>query len=499
MSSFLVPETIKQQFIPYVLLPKFGSGPPSKFQFFSFKQSYGKDYTSSTERICGTSAMLNICPSSIYQHFKNDIANKLLYDSSVTYENISDKDTVSNLTFESILNELPGIQIREYTPNARLNQVLELFVTTINGIFGLFSSNNDSNSKDELPLKYQFGRVWDTIKYTYNQFISNLQEIPNFPSKDDFCVNDNYKNLVMNFPYTLYYLLQSCYTTNIYEIPGITTTKDLYSSNGSAGWLDANSQLSLGKIGIINNIPIIGKLLDFALGNIGIDYMPWWKADSGSSTREPEITVEFDLFNDTLDASIVNFIYVNTLIPNNRWLQYGIIRHSSSLYDVRLEGYNRLFACTGDFNVTYKGVLRSPSFKFYSKLFKTHLNTCQIDEKWTEDENINNLWLNSFIRIPDIYHIKMTFKSLLPANFNNYIFSISNNTSNLFNEVDERGQTTGGEVDNCVKAFFDQINNIMNDGKNYYNTTARQNMKNQYTIDKYWNLDTNAANANSTV
>ena len=34
---------------------------------------------------------------------------------------------------------------------------------------------------------------------------------------------------------------------------------------------------------------------------------------------------------------------------------------------------------------------------------------------------------SSEIKIPDIYRVKMTFKSLLPANFNNFLFAYAAN------------------------------------------------------------------------
>lgn len=33
-----------------------------------------------------------------------------------------------------------------------------------------------------------------------------------------------------------------------------------------------------------------------------------------------------------------NFIFVNTIVPNNMWLQYHMLAHSQCLYDVKIEG-----------------------------------------------------------------------------------------------------------------------------------------------------------------
>ena len=48
--------------------------------------------------------------------------------------------------------------------------------------------------------------------------------------------------------------------------------------------------------------------------------MPWWDAAGAFKTREPEIEITFDLFNDTAESSMINFIFVNTIIPNNKWI-----------------------------------------------------------------------------------------------------------------------------------------------------------------------------------
>jgi hypothetical protein len=46
--------------------------------------------------------------------------------------------------------------------------------------------------------------------------------------------------------------------------------------------------------------------------------MPRWNP-SGSGKCE-QIGFSFDLFNDTMDAALKNFIFVNTIIPNNLWM-----------------------------------------------------------------------------------------------------------------------------------------------------------------------------------
>lgn len=112
-------------------------------------------------------------------------------------------------------------------------------------------------------------------------------------SKDVYKDNTKWPgSFVMAFPYTLYYRLQSCVTTNIYEIPAQSSSKTILNSGGGmAGWTDGGDDLmSAGGFrmtGLLGKIPVIGSLANMILGNIGINYMPWWNAESGSKTKEP--------------------------------------------------------------------------------------------------------------------------------------------------------------------------------------------------------------------
>lgn len=58
-----------------------------------------------------------------------------------------------------------------------------------------------------------------------------------------------------------------------------------------SGWTDGGSDfMSSGGFrmsGILGKIPVIGSIANMMLGNIGINYMPWWNAESGAKTKEP--------------------------------------------------------------------------------------------------------------------------------------------------------------------------------------------------------------------
>ena len=74
------------------------------------------------------------------------------------------------------------------------------------------------------------------------------------------------------------------------------------------------------------------------------------------------------------------------------------------MYDIKIEGINRLYACAGDFNVTYDGVLRDPPQSFINTLIKSYTNENMDKEKFKE-----NILANHLIKIPDVYHVNMQF------------------------------------------------------------------------------------------
>ena len=87
----------------------------------------------------------------------------------------------------------------------------------------------------------------------------------------------------------------------------------LYSSNGNAGWDSGSIDLLVG--------PVKGnEFLKTLLGDVRMHYLKTWDAEAGSKTVGDTLTIHLDLYNDTEAAAITNFIFVNTLIPNNRWI-----------------------------------------------------------------------------------------------------------------------------------------------------------------------------------
>ena len=286
----------------------------------------------------------------------DDISYKLLY------ANKNGNFTNESLTLADILNSIPGVSIREFLPDTRLDQCINMFVDFMSNMTKIITgdeksttsestsestdqngTNNAAKKTDEDSWASKFKKVMAATWYTMRYFVgatdpnlfNDLILSGNFPFENynpevyTKLFSDKSKGLyVMTFPYTLYYRLQSCVTTNVYEVPGTDSNKRIISSSGKNGWTDGGSDLmSAGGFrisGLLDKIPVIGSLANMILGNIGINYMPWWNAESGTKTPEPEISIKFDLFNDTADAAMKNFIFVNTIVPNNKWIQYNM-------------------------------------------------------------------------------------------------------------------------------------------------------------------------------
>jgi len=243
---------------------------------------------------------------------------------------------------------------------------------------------------------------------------------------------------IKDFPYMMYYRLLSCTSLNIYEIPCVS--EQLWQTDGSTGWdIEAFRLTDMISGGDRKNGgSMVTKVLDMVTGGLRdvikraqVNYMPKW--DPSGNGMQDGLVVTFDLFNDTAEAAMKNFIFVNTIIPNNMWMQYGMLKHSPCVYDVKIEGVKRLFMCAADFKVKAGGLMRTPPSSWIQELCNKHANNGGDDGKsagnWSPDALIESIRAGNLIKLPDVYTVEMTFKSLLPVNFNNFLYDFSRNGS----------------------------------------------------------------------
>lgn len=305
------------------------------------------------------------------------------------------------------------------------------------------------------------------LKHTKSSFYTGVFDAFNkLISIDGAYNNVDDKKIVIDFAYMLYYRLLDTSTTNNYILP--FNSSELLKGNGDIGW-DSNSfgGGALGKLGFLG---------DFISKGINLTVTPIWQGMSGSEGYTLDFTV--NLFNDTLEHSIANYIFINTIIPQNLPTHYGIFQQPPSVYDLKIEGFNRLFMCSGKFNCNYKGVLRVPSNAFIAQLEKS-VNTNVLPKTFVE-----NMVNKKQIKIPDIYELHLTFKSLLPNTFNNFIFQYAlNDNVTMYNNgnVDEKGWVSNEKNKDAFKTWSemrirhgkkltDDINAIDNNGAPSYVT-----------------------------
>ena len=422
-SLFSIPGNVKQGFLPFCLDPSAtinssmlqGSDLKSaKPQIFSFRP-YTLDNAQEYPR-----AEITPYPASMKRYIRDDIGSKLIYDNSCW-------DFGAELSFNRLMDNMPGIQIREYLPDSRMDQVLNTFSAFMDGFsFAMNDASGEEVESGTDGFKVKMSKLGIRLKNfvlllkdNWQGILDPLLDMDNLLGNSDdsfgnFSKHDSsYQNYVLKFPYMMYYLFLSSTTTNIYELP--YSGKSIMSSDGSQGWNKngIDSLVSEGKNG-----GLVSKLLNFVGKNIRLNTTPTWSPADGQGL---DVEFEVDLFNDRMDTAINNFILVNTLIPNNMWMQYHIYQHSPSVYDVKIEGLNRLYMCAGKFDCEGLGVLRNPPEEFFNELENCMNPNFDIQARY--------LFQDRLVKIPDIYRLKLKFTTLIPMNFNNYLYGYSRNVN----------------------------------------------------------------------
>lgn len=538
-----IPGNIKQYMLPFQLKPDSGinqsydssdkvQGPP---QYFTFKNKSYNTYKNQA----GGCGQLRIFPSSLNEEIMtndiiDDVSYKVLYDSDVVNGIIAkDRKDKVGISLTNLTDNIQSVTIREYLPDTMLEQCINFFINLFNSFMDLFrgafntstpknetsaeqkspdaksaetktktqtdSSDNNGQEATETKNVSFGGRLLETVYYFMQQLLGVTKSDPEASSMWGGFVNgakinmltseypqrdgDDYDAVVkiIKMPYILYYRLQSTVTTNIYELPFLDESKLINKSNGTIGWQATGLAItSFFKM----QIDIINKLI----GNIKTNYMPFWDPTKTDNGEGEEVKIKFNLFNDTAEAALINFIFVNTIIPNNRLIQYGIIQHAPCLYDVRVEGGNRLLCCAGEFEVGYSGIMRTPPKSFIKTLCSKHASVALkgvIEKAPESDENSQNkenpyakgdalaemFFNNQTIKIPDVYIVTMNFKSLLPMNFNTFLYQYAGNNrieNTRILSSSSAYENNSGIPNAMVNAISTLVKNVISVAKNGY-------------------------------
>ena len=415
-----IPGQIKSWYIPFTLNK---DGP----SFYSFKKQ------SNDQKM-----FIGICPNSFQNMIKGDIGYKMI-------SNFDDKkassDRKTEIDINTIFNQIPSIRIREIQQDSKMQDIASALKILSEGfkvgaevaknIFTNFTATTDALLSSSQNLFEALLEPGEKLKFNY----TNAKKDNNL--------------FVLNYPYSLYYNLIGSTTTNIYEFPCNYT--ELQRNINANGW-EYNEGDGMG-FGDIGGSSILGKALNFLGSNFSIKLQPRWKS---SDTSPQTVTITVNLFNDTLNHALANYIMITNLTANAMSLQYGLYKHAPAYYDVKIAGFTRMFMCKGTINVSHVGQTRTPNAVFYKRL-KKYKNQYY---KYNKEDFITNQW----IKIPDVYKLQLTFESLLPQNLNNYVYQFSQNDLKMYDTYEYQP----GYIENAkdaLSSFVDTMQTEINKQK----------------------------------
>lgn len=438
MESLKIPLNLKNAYRPFVLDPnnemmkvnENAAAVGGKPQVFSFKKD----------------PSLGILPNSwnVSSALKSDISMGLIYGMNSTGKMIAGGPISLK---DHLLQHIPMVQIREYQQDSKLNQVFSLFGSLKEGFDkGSEAASSGSSVGDALAgLKTTAEKWWKTFKWIVvnpDIFVKKLLGGMELSREMTITESDDKSYLsIVKVPHILYYQMISSLSLNIFELP--FSGEFVREASGHGGW---NTGRGIKGIGGSGN-GIFSKFISYFGDNIKVSMTPTWDGAADEEGTTIEFTV--NLFNDSVDAACVNFVFVNTLLPGMMFTQYHIFQQSPSLFDIKVDGLGRYFMCSGSVKVEYKGVLRTPSPTVIKNLATKYANPI-----YKFDENY--LRKSGLVKIPDSYQVTLQFKSLLPNSFNNYIYS---NCAN--NEIKKEDKTyTPSMYDDLIKSFKTTIEEI---------------------------------------
>lgn len=111
--------------------------------------------------------------------------------------------------------------------------------------------------------------------------------------------------------------------------------------------------------------------------------------------------------------------------------------------------------------MSYEGILRDPPYSWIHRLVSEHANNCMVKDKFE-----NFILMNRIIKIPDIYKVTLSFESMLPANFNNYLFTYAENRNHITEYKNSVYQPTiGYAFGGALGKFMGHLSAVWNTGE----------------------------------
>lgn len=226
------------------------------------------------------------------------------------------KALVTEDPFIKLINAIPSIKVMEYQP---LMNIAEL-INNVTSIFGMGMRIGEGafdallkgkDTDNESALKKFFDLCTDFKNGAVKNILDKFEgDKPG--GKDDAEFLGTFKLPYIMYKHALHYV-----TLNTYEFPYFGNNYMV--GGGKHGWADSTFAGGFGKM-FGSGFEELAKSF-----NINITTRPMFNME-GNGEPYPAVEFELNLFNYNLQALVHNFLLVNTLVPNNMWIQRGIFQ-----------------------------------------------------------------------------------------------------------------------------------------------------------------------------